>query len=100
MLKLLASSEPAETFEVLLVGATGGAVLGPQHVARITIGKSDSPSGVVRFVNESSITVANPGSMLKLSFGVERAGGLLGNATVRGPTPEKKMHQHIVKKLP
>ncbi|XP_037536594.1 adhesion G-protein coupled receptor V1 [Nematolebias whitei] len=75
-------SEPAETFEVLLVGATGGAVLGPQHVARITIGKSDSPSGVVRFANESLITVPNPGSMLKLSFVVERAGGLLGNATV------------------
>ncbi|XP_017272706.1 adhesion G-protein coupled receptor V1 [Kryptolebias marmoratus] len=75
-------SEHAETFDVLLVGATGGAVLGPQHVARITIGKSDSPSGVVHFVNESLITVANPDSTLKLIFVVERAGGLLGNATV------------------
>lgn len=98
-IKLLTSSEPAETFEVLLVGATGGAVLGPQRVARITISKSDSPSGVVRFINESLITVANPGSMLKLSFVVERAGGLLGNATVRGPMLEKKKHQLILMNL-
>ncbi|XP_041856249.1 adhesion G-protein coupled receptor V1 [Melanotaenia boesemani] len=75
-------SEHAEIFEILLVGATGGAVVGSQHVARITIGKSDSPSGVVHFVNESLITVANPNSTLKLSLVLERAGGLLGNATV------------------
>ncbi|KAM6930325.1 adhesion G-protein coupled receptor V1 [Xenentodon cancila] len=75
-------SEHAEIFEVLLVGATGGAVLGSQHVARITIGKSDSPNGVVRFINESLITVANPNSTLKLSLVLERAGGRLGNATV------------------
>ncbi|XP_061584932.1 adhesion G-protein coupled receptor V1 [Cololabis saira] len=75
-------SEHAEIFEVLLVGATGGAVLGSQHVARITIGKSDSPNGMVRFINESLITVANPNSTVKLSLVLERAGGLLGNATV------------------
>ncbi|KAM9743556.1 adhesion G-protein coupled receptor V1 isoform 2-T3 [Menidia menidia] len=75
-------SEQAETFEILLVGATGGAVLGSHSVARVTIGKSDSPSGVVRFVNDSLITVANPNSTLKLSLVLERAGGLLGNATV------------------
>lgn len=90
-MKLFPSSEHAETFEVLLVGATGGAVLGPQRVARITISKSDSPSGVVRFQNKSLITVANPDSMLKLSFVVERAGGVLGNATVRGLTLETKV---------
>uniref|UniRef100_A0A3B4ZW94 Adhesion G-protein coupled receptor V1 n=1 Tax=Stegastes partitus TaxID=144197 RepID=A0A3B4ZW94_9TELE len=82
-------SEYAEIFEVLLVGATGGAVLGSQHVSRVTIGKSDSPSGLVRFLNESIITVANPNSTLKLNFVLERAGGLVGNATVawivRGP---------------
>uniref|UniRef100_A0A3P8TGE6 Adhesion G-protein coupled receptor V1 n=1 Tax=Amphiprion percula TaxID=161767 RepID=A0A3P8TGE6_AMPPE len=82
-------SEYAEIFEVLLVGATGGAVLGPQYVSRVTIAKSDSPSGVVRFLNQSLITVANPNSTLKLSFILERAGGLVGNATVawiiRGP---------------
>ncbi|CAJ1068549.1 adhesion G-protein coupled receptor V1 [Xyrichtys novacula] len=75
-------SEHAEIFEVLLVGATGGAILGSQQVARVTIAKSDSPSGVVRFLNESLITVVNPNSTLKLSLVLERAGGLVGNATV------------------
>lgn len=69
-------------FEVLLVGVTGGAVLGSQHVARVTIAKSDSPSGVVRFLNESLITVVNPNSTLILSLVLKRAGGLVGNATV------------------
>ncbi|KAM9360944.1 adhesion G-protein coupled receptor V1 [Symphorus nematophorus] len=75
-------SEYAEIFEVLLVGATGGAVLGSQRVAMITIAKSDSPSGVVRFLNESLITLGNPNSTLKLSLVLERAGGLVGDATV------------------
>ncbi|XP_031160888.2 adhesion G-protein coupled receptor V1 isoform X2 [Sander lucioperca] len=82
-------SESAEIFEVLLVGATGGAVLGSPKVARVTIAKSDSPSGVVRFLNESLIALVNPNSTLKLSLVLERAGGLVGNATVawiiRGP---------------
>ncbi|XP_029296357.1 LOW QUALITY PROTEIN: adhesion G-protein coupled receptor V1 [Cottoperca gobio] len=82
-------SESAEVFEVLLVAATGGAVLGSQQVARVTIAKSDSPSGLVRFLNESLITVVNPNSTLKLGLVLERAGGLVGNATVawiiRGP---------------
>ncbi|XP_051279685.1 adhesion G-protein coupled receptor V1 isoform X2 [Dicentrarchus labrax] len=82
-------SEYSEIFEVLLVGATGGAVLGSQRVARVTIAKSDSLSGVVRFLNESLITVINPNSTLKLNLVLERAGGLVGNATVawiiRGP---------------
>ncbi|XP_030273384.1 adhesion G-protein coupled receptor V1 isoform X2 [Sparus aurata] len=82
-------SENAEIFEVLLVGATGGAVLGSQRVARVTIAKSDSVSGVVRFLNESLITLVNPNSTLKLNLVLERAGGLVGDATVawfiRGP---------------
>ncbi len=79
---IMSPSEYAEMFEVQLVGAAGGAVLGSQRVARVTIAKSDSPSGVVRFLNESLITVVNPNSTLKLSFVLERAGGLVGNATV------------------
>ncbi|XP_042344940.1 adhesion G-protein coupled receptor V1 [Plectropomus leopardus] len=82
-------SEHAEIFEILLVGATGGAVLGSEQVTTVTIAKSDSPSGVVRFINESLITLVNPNSTLKLSLILERAGGLVGNATVawviRGP---------------
>lgn len=79
---MFSSSESAEVFEVWLVGTTGGAVLGSRHVARITIDKSDSQSGVVRFLNESLIAVANPNSTLKLSLVLERAGGGVGNATV------------------
>ncbi|XP_076021271.1 adhesion G-protein coupled receptor V1 [Genypterus blacodes] len=75
-------SENAEMFEVLLFGATGGAVLGSNRVATVTIAKSDSPGGVVRFVNESLITLVNPNSTLKLSLVLERAGGFVGNATV------------------
>lgn len=70
------------------MGATGGAVLGSQHVARVTIARSDSPGGVVRFLNESLVTVANPDSTLKLRLVLERAGGGVGNATVRAaPCP-------------
>uniref|UniRef100_A0A3Q3GBS3 Adhesion G-protein coupled receptor V1 n=1 Tax=Labrus bergylta TaxID=56723 RepID=A0A3Q3GBS3_9LABR len=82
-------SEHVEIFEVLLVGATGGAILGSQHVTRVTIAKSDSTSGFIRFLNDSLITLVNPNSTLKLSLVLERAGGFVGNATVawiiRGP---------------
>ncbi|XP_075895105.1 adhesion G-protein coupled receptor V1 isoform X2 [Nelusetta ayraudi] len=88
-------SEHAETFEVLLVGATGGAVVGPQRVSRVTIAKSDSLSGLVRFVNESLITVTNPDSTLRVALVLERAGGLVGNATVawsiRGPNSREQL---------
>ncbi|XP_054629148.1 adhesion G-protein coupled receptor V1 isoform X2 [Dunckerocampus dactyliophorus] len=75
-------SEYAEVFEVLLVGATGGAVLGFHKVVRVTINKSDSPSGVVRFLNESLISIVNPNDTRKLTLVLERAGGVVGNATV------------------
>ncbi|KAM3842448.1 adhesion G-protein coupled receptor V1-like, partial [Diretmus argenteus] len=75
-------SEYAEMFEVQLLGATGGAVLGSHLVARVTIARSDSPSGVVRFLNESLISLVNPNSTLKLTLVLERVGGLVGNATV------------------
>lgn len=80
---MISPSEYAEIFEVQLVGATGGAVLGSHRVAWVTIAKSDSPSGMVRFLNESLITLVNPNSTLKLNLVLERAGGLVGNATVR-----------------
>ncbi|KAK9974393.1 hypothetical protein ABG768_022494 [Culter alburnus] len=75
-------SEFNEIFEMQLTGATGGAILGAQLIARVTIAKSDSPNGVVRFINQSAITIPNPNSTLKLTLFVERADGLLGNATV------------------
>ncbi len=75
-------SEFNEIFEMQLTGATGGAILGAQLIARITIAKSDSPNGVVRFINQSAITIPNPKSTLRLTLFVERADGLLGDATV------------------
>ncbi|KAK7934133.1 hypothetical protein WMY93_005029 [Mugilogobius chulae] len=82
-------SERAEVFQVILTSTSGGAVLGLQHVSSITIAKSDSPNGVVRFLNESIITLVNPNSTMRITLVLERAGGLVGNATVawmiRGP---------------
>ncbi|KAF3695921.1 Monogenic audiogenic seizure susceptibility protein 1 -like protein [Channa argus] len=82
-------SENAEIFEVLLVGATGGAVLSSHQIVRVAIARSDSPSGVVRFLNESLISLVNPNSTLKINLILKRVGGLVGNATVawviRGP---------------
>ncbi|XP_077457045.1 adhesion G-protein coupled receptor V1 [Stigmatopora argus] len=75
-------SESAEMFQIVLVGTTGGAVLGSQTVTRVTINKSDSPGGVVRFRNESLITIRNPNETRKLMLVLERTGGRVGNATV------------------
>ena len=71
---------------MLLSRATGGAVLGANSVARVTIAKSDSLSGLVRFLNESRIALVNPNETLSLTLVLERAGGLVGNATVRTNT--------------
>lgn len=75
-------SEFNKIFEMQLTGATGGAIHRAQLIARITIAKSDSPNGVVRFINQSTITIPNPSSALRLTLFVERADGLLGDATI------------------
>lgn len=75
-------SEFAEPIEILLVGATGGAVLGRHLVSRITIAKSDSPFGVLRFLNQSKISFPNPNSTMILSLLLERTGGLVGEIQV------------------
>ncbi|XP_051923302.1 adhesion G-protein coupled receptor V1 [Hippocampus zosterae] len=77
-----AQSEYAEMFEISLIGTTGGAVLGSHTVVSVTINKSDSPGGVVRFLNESLIAINNPDDTRQLTLVLERAGGLLGPATV------------------
>ncbi|XP_019318342.2 adhesion G-protein coupled receptor V1 isoform X4 [Panthera pardus] len=88
-------SEFAEPIEILLIGATGGAVLGRHLVSRITIAKSDPPFGVVRFLNESNISVPNPHSTVILSLLLERAGGLLGeiqvNWEILGPNSQEAL---------
>ncbi|KAI1900416.1 hypothetical protein AGOR_G00049720 [Albula goreensis] len=86
-------SEYSEVFEIQLSGATGGAVLGAYLVAQITITKSDSPGGVVGFVNQSQITIKNPNSTLRLTLVVERTGGFVGDTTIKwnilGPSSQE-----------
>ncbi|XP_058384943.1 adhesion G-protein coupled receptor V1 [Diceros bicornis minor] len=88
-------SEFAEPIEILLVGATGGAVLGRHLVSRVMIDKSDSPFGVVRFLNQSKISVPNPNSTMILSLVLERTGGLLGEIQVNweiiGPNSQEAL---------
>ncbi|XP_008578647.1 PREDICTED: G-protein coupled receptor 98, partial [Galeopterus variegatus] len=88
-------SEFEEPIEILLTGATGGAVLGRHLVSRITIAKSDSPFGVVRFLNQSKISVPNPNSTMILSLVLERTGGLLGEIQVNweivGPSSQEAL---------
>ncbi|XP_048187347.1 adhesion G-protein coupled receptor V1 [Perognathus longimembris pacificus] len=85
-------SEFEELIEILLTGATGGAVLGRHLVSKITIAKSDSPFGIVRFLNQSKISIPNPNSTLILSLMLERTAGLLGDIQVNweivGPNSE------------
>nr|XP_001918372.2 G-protein coupled receptor 98 [Equus caballus] len=88
-------SEFAEPIEILLVGATGGAVLGRHLVSRVTIAKSDSPFGVVRFLNQSKISVPNPNSTMILPLLLERTGGLSGEIQVHweivGPNSQEAL---------
>uniref|UniRef100_A0A8C8RXK2 Adhesion G-protein coupled receptor V1 n=1 Tax=Pelusios castaneus TaxID=367368 RepID=A0A8C8RXK2_9SAUR len=87
--------EFAEQFEIQLIGATGGAVLGLHLVSQVTIAKSDSPNGLVRFLNQSQIILPNPSSLLMLSLVLERTGGLLGDTQVNwdilGPNSEEAL---------
>ncbi|XP_053337317.1 adhesion G-protein coupled receptor V1 [Clarias gariepinus] len=71
-----------EVFEIRLTAASGGAILGTRLVAQITIAKSDSPSGMVRFFNQSVISIPNPDSTLRLVLVLERFGGVVGDAMI------------------
>ncbi|OWK12096.1 hypothetical protein Celaphus_00003870 [Cervus elaphus hippelaphus] len=88
-------SEFEEPIEIMLIGATGGAVLGRHLVCRITIAKSDSPFGVVRFLNQSRVSVPNPNSTMILPLMLERTGGLLGEIQVNweivGPNSQEAL---------
>ncbi|KAL3865787.1 hypothetical protein ACJMK2_043142 [Sinanodonta woodiana] len=42
--------EDMETFDVRLIGISGGSIIGPINSVRIAILKNDSPNGLVRFV--------------------------------------------------
>ncbi|XP_051028356.1 adhesion G-protein coupled receptor V1 [Acomys russatus] len=89
------ASEFEEQFEILLTGVAGGAVLGRHLVSKITIAKSDSPFGFIRFLNQSKISVPNPNSTMVLHLLLERTGGLLGEIQVSweivGPNSEEAL---------
>ncbi|CAO2593102.1 Adhesion G-protein coupled receptor V1 [Lemmus lemmus] len=76
------ASEFEEQFEILLTGASDGAILGRHLVSKITITKSDSPFGVIRFLNQSKILIPNPNSTMVLHLVLQRTGGLLGESQV------------------
>nr|XP_040129297.1 LOW QUALITY PROTEIN: adhesion G-protein coupled receptor V1 [Ictidomys tridecemlineatus] len=88
-------SEFEEPFEILLTGATGGAILGRHLVSRITITKSESPFSTIRFLNQSKISVPNPNSTMILSLVLERTGRLLGEIQVNweivGPNSQETL---------
>ncbi|NWV35380.1 GPR98 protein, partial [Grantiella picta] len=85
-------SEFAEQFEIQLTGATGGAVLGLHLVSQVTIVKSDSPQGMVRFLNQSQIILPNPDAPTTVSLVLERTGRLVEaqiNWDILGPNSEE-----------
>uniref|UniRef100_A0A8C4S4U8 Adhesion G-protein coupled receptor V1 n=1 Tax=Erpetoichthys calabaricus TaxID=27687 RepID=A0A8C4S4U8_ERPCA len=77
-----ADREYDEHFEIQLTATSGGAVLGTNLTTRVTIAKSDSPNGLVRFLNQTQLVIPNPNSTLALTFVLERTGGLAGAAEV------------------
>ncbi|XP_061478182.1 adhesion G-protein coupled receptor V1 isoform X3 [Rhineura floridana] len=74
--------EYAEQFEIQLINSSGGAVLGLHLVTQITIAKSDSPHGTVRFLNQSRMILPNPNVLVTLSLVLERTGGLVGESQI------------------
>ncbi|XP_015216090.2 adhesion G-protein coupled receptor V1 isoform X1 [Lepisosteus oculatus] len=78
-----ADREYEELFEIQLTGASGGAVLGTHLVSQIAIAKSDSPNGLIRFLNKSELVIPNPNSTQVLTLVLERTGGLTGTATIK-----------------
>uniref|UniRef100_UPI00398F1058 adhesion G-protein coupled receptor V1 isoform X2 n=1 Tax=Pristiophorus japonicus TaxID=55135 RepID=UPI00398F1058 len=85
-------SEFDEQFEIQLIGATGGAVLGIHLTTRITIRKSDSISGLIRFLNLTQLIIPNPNVTQILTLMLERTGGSTGDVKIKwnilGPNSE------------
>ncbi|KAL1783722.1 G-protein coupled receptor 98 [Sigmodon hispidus] len=75
-------SEFEEQFEILLTEATGGAVLGRHLVSKITVTRRDSPFGIIRFLNQSKISIPNPNATIILHLVLQRTGGLSGEIQV------------------
>lgn len=52
-------------------------MLGFHLVSQVTIAKSDSPQGMVRFLNQSQIILPNPDETTTVSLVLERTGRLV-----------------------
>ncbi|XP_077988560.1 adhesion G-protein coupled receptor V1-like [Glandiceps talaboti] len=69
--------EFAEMFEIILTGASGGAILGDNLLSTVTIAKSDGPDGLVGFIaTDIDRVVPNPSVATEVTFNIERSGGL------------------------
>lgn len=60
----------------------GGASLGTQLTATVTIAKSDFPNGKFGFEGQTEIVIPNPLAERDLAFTVSRTEGLAGTQTV------------------
>ncbi|XP_078413685.1 adhesion G-protein coupled receptor V1 [Cetorhinus maximus] len=76
-------SELDEEFEIQLTAATRGAVLGTQLTTRVTIHKSDSIGGIIRFLNLTHLIIPNPNTTQMLTLMLERTGGFTGDVHVK-----------------
>ncbi|XP_043565048.1 adhesion G-protein coupled receptor V1 isoform X2 [Chiloscyllium plagiosum] len=85
-------SELEEEFEIQLMAVTGGAVLGTQLTTRVTIRKSDSIGGTIRFLNLTHLVIPNPNVTETLTLLLERTGGFSGDVqiiwNILGPNSE------------
>ncbi|XP_067838274.1 adhesion G-protein coupled receptor V1 [Heptranchias perlo] len=85
-------SEYDEQFEIQLIAATGGAILGTHLTTRVTIRKSDSLSGLIRFLNQTQLIIPNPNITQILTLMLERTGGFIGDVEIKwnilGPNTE------------
>ncbi|XP_032873159.1 adhesion G-protein coupled receptor V1 [Amblyraja radiata] len=85
-------SESEEQFEIQLIAANGGAILGNHLTSRVTIRKSDSISGLIRFQNLTQLVIPNPNTPQKILLVLERVGGHTGDVQIKwnilGPNSE------------
>ncbi|XP_059825311.1 adhesion G-protein coupled receptor V1 [Hypanus sabinus] len=85
-------SEFDEQFEIQLIAAKQGAVLGTHLTTTVTIRKSDSIGGLIRFRNLTKLVVPNPDTPQILTLVLERIGGHTGDVQIKwnilGPNSE------------
>ncbi len=90
------AKEFSEYFEITLVEATGGAVLGGNKTATVVIAKSDGPDGLISFASSNlNRIIPNPDVNRDMVFTIELTGGMdeyLRGAEVIGLFQLKSVH--------